>query len=558
MTGTASRCRYRLAAILLAAVSAPLTAAAPDHSIRPIDGDPLVIESGRLAGTQLASGVRAYLGIPFADPPTGDLRWRAPQPIRWTEIMPANRKGAACIQVLRPHDINHYFGEEATSEDCLYLNLWTPPGTTTASKLPVIVFIYGGGFTIGSSGMANYDGEAVAKAGALFVNFNYRVGTFGFMAHPELSAEQGGHSGNYGLMDQIAALKWVRNNIAQFGGDPDRVLIMGQSAGAASVVSHIFSPLSAGLFRAAVMSSGCDYRQDGQSLAEAEATGLAIQARVKADSLAALRNIPADRILAVQSENQLGLSVSGVRIGGPIVDGYVIPTGKAAAIAAGRIARVPIIASYNANDLGFGLEPLLGVRTLADYRAAATRLWGNSAPQFLKRYPAATDADVSAIARKAATAAGLEASARYCAQVHAKFGQPAWIDTFARTHPYVRGVRIADQDTATVGAYHTADIPYFLGTQDALNLIRPTRNWTPWDRELSRRMMGALIAMAATGSPETPAMRWPNWTPNAETTIVFGDRIDTVKLDVRRLDWLARHPAIAMPVARPRAANPVD
>jgi len=315
-------------------------------------------DSGRLAGTQLASGVRAYLGVPFAAPPTGDLRWAAPQPLTWAGVMPANRKGAACIQVLRPHDINHYFGEEATSEDCLYMNLWSPAAATGSSKLPVIVFIYGGGFTIGSSGMANYDGEGVAKAGAVFVNFNYRVGAMGFMAHPELTAEQGGHSGNYGLMDQIAALKWVRANIAKFGGDPDKVLIMGQSAGASSVMAHIFSPQSKGLFRAAVMSSGCNYRQEGQTLAEAEKAGLAMQERVKATSLAALRNVPADRILAAQSETQLGLSVSGVRIGGPIVDGYVLPTTKAAALAAGNINRVPIIANYNANDISFGFEPL--------------------------------------------------------------------------------------------------------------------------------------------------------------------------------------------------------
>lgn len=546
------------ASVALVPLAAPLAAAAPDRSIQPLAGDPVTTDSGRLAGTQLALGVRAYLGIPFAAPPTGDLRWAAPQPLRWSGVMPANRKGAACIQVLRPHDINHYFGEEATSEDCLYMNLWAPAAATPAAKLPVVVFIYGGGFTIGSSGMANYDGEAMARAGAVFVNFNYRVGAMGFMAHPALTAEQGGHSGNYGLMDQIAALKWIRANIAKFGGDPDKVLIMGQSAGASSVVSHIFSPQSKGLFRAAVMSSGCNYRQDGQMLADAEKAGLAMQAQVKAADLASLRNVPADRILAAQSENQLGLSVSGVRIGGPIIDGFVLPLKKAEALAAGRINRVPVIASYTSNDLGFGFEPLLAAKTMAEYGVAATKLWGDAAPQFLKLWPVKSDAEVPATARRAATDAGLESNARFCAREQVRLGQTAFIGEYARVHPYVPGVKLADQNTATVGAYHTADIPYFFGTQDAFNMFRSTRNWTPWDRELSAKMMGSLIAMAATGSPDTPAMRWRGWTPKAESKIVFGDSIAPVKLDPKRLDWLAAHPASTAPVVRPRGSNPID
>lgn len=543
---------------MVAPAPAQVAARDVDHSVQPIASDPVSIDSGRLMGTKLASGVRAYLGVPYAAPPTGGRRWRAPAPIKWTGSMPANRKGAACIQVLRPHDINHYFGEEATSEDCLYLNLWSPAAATPAAKLPVIVFIYGGGFTIGSSGMANYDGEAVARAGAVFVNFNYRVGAMGFMAHPELTAEQGGHSGNYGLMDQIAALKWVRANIARFGGDPDKVLIMGQSAGASSVVAHLFSPLSKGLFRAAAMSSGCNYRQDGQTLAEAEQAGLAMQARVRAPSLTALRNVPADRILAVQSENQLGLSVSGVRIGGPIIDGFVLPAPKAEALAAGAVNRVSVIASYTSNDLSFGFEPLLAAKTVTDYRAAATKLWGDAARQFLTLFPVKTGAEVPATARRAATEAGFEGNARHCAREQVRLGQTAFIADYARVHPYVPGVKIADQNIATVGAYHTSDIPYFFGTQDAFNMFRPTRNWTPWDRELSARMMGSLIAMAATGSPDTPAMRWSGWTPKAESKIVFGDAISTVKLDPKRLDWLEANPAATAPVVRPRGANPID
>lgn len=537
--------------------TALMGAAPADRSMTPIADDPVATATGRIAGTQLDSGVRAYLGIPFAAPPVGPLRWAPPQPSAWKGVWNADRKGPECIQVLRPHDINHYFGEEPSSEDCLYLNLWTPAQATPASKLPVIVFLYGGGFTIGSSGMANYDGEAVAKAGAVFINFNYRVGAFGFLAHPELSSEQGGHSGNYGIMDQTAALRWIRENVARFGGDTDKVLIMGQSAGAGSVIAQIFSPQAKGLFRAAVMSSGCNFRGDGQSLAEAEKVGVQLQERLKAANLEALRQIPADRILATQSENQLGVRVEGVRVGGPILDGYVLPAPKAQMLAAGSFNKVPITASYNANDLSFGLEPILAAKTVAEFQAGARKLYGADADAFLKFYLVKSDADVSRVARTAATEAGLESSARFCAKAQAAGGQATFIDEYSRVHPYVPGVRIADQDIATVGAYHTADIPYWFGTQDKYNWQRPTRNWTAWDRTLSQQMMGALIAFAATGSPTTPAMPWPAWKPGDERKLVFGDQVTSVKLDPKRLDWFAAHP-VATQSAPPRSGGPRD
>src|SRR5262249_37074987 len=226
-----------------------------------------------------------------------------------------------CIQVLRPHDINHYFGEEATSEDCLYMNIWAPASTNANSGLPVIVFIYGGGGTIGSSGSALYAGETMAKRGAGFVNFNYRVGALGFMAHPELTKEQGGHSGNYGYLDQLAALRWIHDNISALGGDPSKVLITGQSFGATSVAAHLFSPLSKGLFRAAAMWSACNFSSTGPGLATAEQTGLELQKRLGAANLQKMRDIPADRILAQQAESQVGASVQGVRTP-PLIDGY--------------------------------------------------------------------------------------------------------------------------------------------------------------------------------------------------------------------------------------------
>src|SRR5262245_24828357 len=215
----------------------------PVYAMTPIEGDPIATASGKVSGTRLESGVKAYLGIRYAAPPTQGLRWKPPQPIEWQDVWVADRKGAECIQVLRPHNINHYFGEEPTSEDCLYLNIWAPGSAQAGAALPVIVFIYGGGGTIGSSGMAVYDGGNVAKHGAIFVSMNYRVGALGFMAHPELTKEQGGHSGNYGYLDQNAALQWIHANIAAFGGDPQKVIITGQSFGAGSVAAQLFSPL---------------------------------------------------------------------------------------------------------------------------------------------------------------------------------------------------------------------------------------------------------------------------------------------------------------------------
>jgi para-nitrobenzyl esterase len=256
--------------------SLPLLAQTVETPVAPIQ-----TEGGLLAGKVLPSGVKTWLGVPFAKPPTQQLRWQPPQAMSWRGVWNADRLMPECIQVLRPHNINHYFGEEPTSENCLYMNIWAPGNATETSNLPVIVFIYGGGSTIGSSGMANYDGANVARRGAIFVNFNYRVGLLGFMAHPELTKEQGGHSGNYAYLDQNAALKWIKNNIRKFGGDPSRVLITGQSAGAGSVTQQIFSPLSKGLFSSALMSSGCNWGGNNTSLADGEKVGLEAQKRLK-------------------------------------------------------------------------------------------------------------------------------------------------------------------------------------------------------------------------------------------------------------------------------------
>lgn len=503
---------------------------------------PVHTGSGIVAGKTLASGVKAWLGVPFAKPPINDLRWQPPQPIAWQGVWNADRKMPECMQVLRPHDINHYFGEEATGEDCLYLNVWAPPKATASSKLPVIIFYYGGGGTIGSAGSGMYDGEAMAKKGAIFVTIAYRLGILGYLAHPELTREQGGHSGNYAGLDQVAGLKWVHDNIARFGGDPSHVIITGQSAGAGAVSTLIHSPLAKGLFQGAMMSSTCSLGAGaaGASLAEAEQTGLDIQKRLGVSSLKAMRDVAADRLVALQNENQVGYNVnSGVRTG-PIIDGYFTPASKLEMMQSHRMSDVPVIASFNSGESS---SPLQAARTVAEYRQIAQRLYGESAPEFLRLYPVAGDADIGPVAAKVAREAAIANASRNCGVMQAQYNKsPVFIDMYDRKHPYAPGVVFADQDPATVGAYHNADIVYWFENQDAFNRFRTTRNWTAWDRSLADRMAGALIAFARTGNPGTPSLSWPAWSPQNDVYVDFGDTVRVEKFNSQGMQWLAAHP----------------
>lgn len=534
-------------------VSISLAAQTVDKRLSPIQ-----TEGGLVAGNVLPSGVKAWLGVPFARPPVGDLRWQPPQPASWKGEWDADRIMPECMQVLRPHNISNYFGEEPTSENCLYMNIWAPPNAAVGQKLPVIVFIYGGGGTIGSSGMALYGGEQVARHGAIFVNFNYRVGILGFMAHPELTKEQNGHSGNYGYLDQNAALKWIHANIEKFGGDPSKVLLMGQSAGARSVTEQIFSPLSKGLFSAAVISSGCSWGGSDAPLAHAEETGVQIQKLLHASGIDDMRQVPADRLIALQTEHQVGVNNEGVQTGG-VVDGYFMPNGQIEILKAHQNSDVPIIASSNGDDLDSGRYPLTEATTVEQYKAIAEKMYGANTAEFLKLYPVSSDADVIPTAHRAAEDAGMQAASRGCAELQAQYDKsPTYIDLFTLKNPYTPGVKLADQDTATIGAFHIADIAYWFGTLDTYNIFRSTRTWRPWDHELSDAMMGALIAMARTGSPATAAVPWPAWSAGNQQRAVFGAKIEIEKLDTEGMDWLAAHPAAQVPrTPAPTAAKPM-
>lgn len=277
--------------------------------------EPIRVDGGPITGTPAWGwGVRLYRGIPYAAPPVGKLRWRPPQPVvPWKGVLAADHFSAACVQLPRDqNNIGWRDGMVPVSEDCLYINVWTP-AKSAQDKLPVMVWIHGGGFREGSGAETAWAGDNLAKKGVIYVNFNYRLNVFGFLAHPDLTRESEHHSsGNYAFLDQVAALRWVQKNIAQFGGDPDNVTIFGQSAGGASVGVQMVSPLSKGLFKRAVGQSGGVSR--GIPLAEAEKVGVKFAESLGAHSIAELRAKPASEVLKAQT----GMPSA-------VVDGWVLP-----------------------------------------------------------------------------------------------------------------------------------------------------------------------------------------------------------------------------------------
>ncbi|MFD1785978.1 carboxylesterase/lipase family protein [Sphingomonas floccifaciens] len=522
--------RALFAAVALAALTAQSQPAAP---VRTTD-------AGRVEGIALSSGVDAFLGVPFAAPPVRDLRWKPPQPrAPWAGVYRADRFAPECLQPLRSSRQNHYFGEEATSEDCLYLNVWAP---RAAKKAPVVVWIFGGGFTIGSASMANYSGEPLARAGVVRVNLAYRVGALGFLSHPALSREQQGRSGNYGLMDQIVGLQWVRRNIARFGGDPDNVTIVGQSAGSMSVALLQMSPAARGLFARAVGMSGSPFggMLGPATLATGEKQGVELATALGATTLDALRAVPGDRIVAAQ-----GARVSIVQ------DGRVV-TGPAEAVFAGRRQNdVPVLIGYTRDE---SFRPFDRITDRTGLTAAVRERYGARADAILKAYDSGdATRDASDIARDASVGVQMAAWASH----QARYGTaPAYAYLFIRRQPYAPGITFSDHDPATVGAYHTGDVPYWLRTRDSLNLFRRTRIWEPGDVTLEREMSDALLSFARTGVPRSPTVGpWPAFDASGPRLVRLAPHSEVV-------DWphyrdIALFDGAAVP-PRPTGARPRD
>jgi para-nitrobenzyl esterase len=521
-----------MAAMLILAAAYSIRTAAQIVE-KPIPEDPVAIDSGLVAGKMLPSGVKAYFGIPYVAAPLRELRWREPQAVKpWKGVYNADRMPPECMQTLRDSNVNHYFGEEAMSEDCLYLNIWAPGSAKTGANLPVVVWIYGGGLRIGSSAMANYSGEYTAAKGALYVSFNYRINAMGFMAHPELTKESPNHaSGNYGWLDQVAALKWVQRNIAKFGGDPGRVTIMGQSGGSRSVSALVASPLAKNLFHRALAMSGSVVPNFGQgllpALKEMEQEGVKLQQALKAPSIAAMRYIAADRIFNSLSQIQFGAEV----------DGYFLPEPASAIFAKGQQNDVPTILGFTRDESSNALRQ---AKNLEEYRAAVQKAYGDRAQEFLKFYPAANDAEARTAGADAAREAGMGGGMRGHAVAHAKTGKaPVYLYMFSRVQPYAPGIVFADHDPATAGAYHTGDVPYWFQTLNALNLFRVTRNWTPYDRDLTDKMSNMLISFAKTGDPSAAGVpAWPRINLADERLMEFGDSIRVLPVNSKRVDFI--------------------
>jgi para-nitrobenzyl esterase len=514
--------RLLLAALVAAACTAGMVAQVIDT---PVPGDPIAIDTGRLAGVVLPSGIHAYLGVPYAAPPVRDLRWKAPQPVApWRGVYYAVRPPNQCMQRAGNAMAN---GEPGMSEDCLYLNLWRPATARAGQRLPVLVFVCGGGWIIGSANNATCNGERMARRGLVFVALNYRLGVMGAYASRELSAESPrGTSGNWGMLDVVAALQWVNRNIDRFGGDPGNVTVTGHSFGGQAVSMLQTTPLTRGLIhRVFSMSSArpAPYVvHDTQEEAERRYAGL--PAAVGAKTLAELRAVPADRLVQAQ-----------LRFYDPHVDGYFFPEQPHAIWEAGKQNDVPAILSFQHDEDNSELER---AKTVAEFRAIAAKIYGAQAETFLRLYPVSSDADVAGAAGDAAREAGHFGSMMFYARAQRLKGKaPVYLTDFARAHPYVDPSAPGNQP----GAYHGSGVPYWFENLDGLNLLRRTRSWTPWDYEMSATMADALAAFAKTGRPSTAALRWPEWTVESPKYVEFGNAISVRDAPRERIEFMWSH-----------------
>jgi len=460
------------------------------------------IDSGRLEGQVLpgAQPVQAFFGIPFAAAPVGSLRWREPQPVApWPNTRPATAFGPRCAQAPLYSDM--MFRSKAASEDCLYLNVWTPAKGvgTNAARLPVLVYFYGGGFSAGDASEKRYDGAALAARGIVVVTVNYRLGIFGFLAHPELTAESPHHtSGNYGMLDQVAALMWAKRNIAAFGGDPDRITIGGESAGSMSVSALMASPLSRDLIAGAIGESGAMMQKWApHPLAEAQEKGAAFTRSIGAPTLAELRAMPTDKLLAAQGNDDAPRSYA-------VLDNYFLTEPPAETFAKGHAAHVPLLVGTNSQEapgtavLGDG-----AAATIAAYRAGLKRTLGDKADAIFSLYRAHTDAEVMAMATAVASDDFLGLPTWKWFDLQRKAGAPVYLYYFTHIRPRV----VSDPPGTKLpwGATHSSEIEYALATLDA----NPRYAWTDEDRAVSATMSGYFAAFIKTGDPNRHGL--PTW-----------------------------------------------
>ena len=455
--------------------------------------------SGIVGGT--VRYVRSFKGIPFAAPPVGPLRWKPPQPpIPWTGVRNATAFGPECAQAAPPG--------VPYSEDCLTLNVWTPG--ERGEHLPVMVYIYGGGFAVGSASSPTFDGTALARHGVVLVTINYRLNVFGFLAHPALTAESPEHtSGNYGLLDQVAALKWVQANAAAFGGDPNNVTIVGESAGAGSVSALLTMPRAKGLYKRAIMESAPVFRPQ-LSFAQAEIAGTQFAAGA---NLAALRAMPAadliKRIPPLDPDTRSDIAITL----GPIADGVVLPDERET-FAAGKENIVPIIVGNNVKEGSFFARGI-PVKTLDIYAAALKKRFGAAAARARELYPAGDDAGA------------LVAESTIVGDMDINTGVRKMAIAMAKKEPEVYRY-LFTRSRAGKPPGHCDELPYVFGAGTVGGVGQPAPEFDAVDARVSETMMRAWTQFAKTGNPNVPGgPKWPRYTPAGDRFIVFGDTTTT-------------------------------
>ena len=463
--------------------------------------DAVKVTGGWVEGTTRPdSGLRLYKGIPFAAPPVGDRRWRAPAAVEpWEGVLAADTWADHCMQ-------GEMFGgplvtrSEAMSEDCLYLNVWTPT-TNPDAALPVFVVFHGGGFAAGSGAEPRTDGAWFAERGMIVVGPNYRLGLFGHLAHPELSEESAGRgSGNYGMLDQVAALEWVRENIAAFGGDPDNVTINGESAGSMAVSAHMVSPLSKHLVHKAIGQSGAffpppaDGALKARPLAAKEDDGVRFAASIGAESLDELRAIPADELLAAVMSQNGGWGY------GPGIDGYFLEQAVAESYANGDQAAIPLMAGWTSSELGMSiaLNPVKPTRQV--FAKEVERVFGERMDDALTVYPADDETTL------------LQSAADLASDLFISFSTWKWIETHRATsdapvYRYRFDRTIPGDPMAEFGAPHAVDIEYSFNTLDS-----KAAAWQPADYAVAEAMATAFANFVLTGDPNgTGVPEWPEF-----------------------------------------------
>jgi para-nitrobenzyl esterase len=482
------RARGLLFGLTIAMAVTPVLAVEPPPVVR--------IASGRLSGIHDAkAGLDEFRGIPYAAPPIGNLRWKPPNPVTaWKGVRKADHFGPRCMQRGLFGDM--MFRSDGMSEDCLYLNVWTPAGSE-GRKLPVLVYFYGGGFVGGDGSEYRYDGASLARRGIVTITVNYRLDVFGFLALPALASESPHHAtGNYGLLDQVAALHWVHRNIAAFGGNPDEITIGGESAGSMSVSALMASPLSKGLVQRAIGESGAVLGNlKPRPLALAEQQGEAYEKIVGAKSLAALRAMPARALLAACGDK-------GVAAFGPDIDGWFLPRSPGAIYAAGDQAHIPLLVGSNSQE-GYWADLLKGEPpTPGNYRAAVEKQYDQDAPEVLKLYPGNSDDQVKASGTALAGDQFIAFATWRWMHLQRKTGDaPVYYYYFTKGRPAKRDGSAGPDP----GAVHSGEIEYALGNL-ATNHVYA---WTEADYRVSATMEGYFANFIKTGDPNGPGL--PHW-----------------------------------------------